>query len=193
MRTPSKLATLAAASAFATACAYENSSNLLVPSNIGTGAVNDTPVTTSYVGTWASAQSVGIPTPSSCGNFQWHVTSQTSASMTGDFSAVCAGNLTISGTASGQFIGNLVGNMVPISATGTASLAGMATCQFSLTGTGTISNGDTLTIPYTGTTCLGPVHGTETLRRHADSPPGPRSIGTTTRFAGRRRRAISLQ
>jgi hypothetical protein len=97
------------------------------------------------------------------------VTSQTVTSIAGNFSTVCAGNLTISGTAAGQ----LGGDGVPITARGTASLPGIPSCSFSLTGTGTISNGDTLTIPYAGTTCLGPVHGTETLRRHASPPPAP--------------------
>ena len=169
MRTLS-VAALVAASAFATACGYQHNSSGLAPSSLGTpAATNNTPVTTPYVGTWVSAQSVTFPSPSSCGNFQWEVTSQTATSIAGNFSTVCAGNLTISGTAAGQ----LNGNTVPITATGTASLPGIPSCSFSVSGTGTIVDPDTLTIPYSGTTCLGPVHGTETLHRNTNPPPAP--------------------
>jgi hypothetical protein len=169
MRSLTVLVSLVAASAFATACGYEHNSSGLVPSGPGTPAAANTPVTTPLVGTWVSAQSVTFPSPSSCGNFQWEVTRQTTTSIAGNFSTVCAGNLTISGTAAGQ----LIGDRVPITATGTASLPGIPSCSFSVSGTGTIVNPDTLTIPYEGTTCLGPVHGTETLRRHTDPPPAP--------------------
>ena len=74
----------------------------------------------------------------------------------------------IEGSASGQ----LDGNTVTVTATGKATLSG-AFCDFSLSGTGTIA-GDALTIPYTGHTCLGPVEGTEVLRRPgAPGQPAP--------------------
>jgi hypothetical protein len=56
MRTLSLVATLAAASAFATACGYQHNSSGLAPSSLGTpAATNNTPVNTPYVGTWVSA------------------------------------------------------------------------------------------------------------------------------------------
>ena len=50
-------------------------------------------------------------------------------------------------------------------------VAGFAACNFSVSGVGVITNDDTLTIPYAGNTCLGPVKGTETLRRRTNTPP----------------------
>ena len=61
---------------------------------------------------------------------------------------------------------------ISVIVTGVGTIAGFPACTFSLSGNGTIEN-DALTIPYTGTTCVGPVHGTETLRRHTDPPPEP--------------------
>lgn len=111
-----------------------------------------------------------MPAPGSCSNFQWQVTSATSTSLAGTFSATCGGNISVTGTASGR----VEGTSVPISVAGTATYAGAISCDFSLTGTGTIVNNDTLTIPYSGTTCLGPVSGTETLRRPSPAaPPAP--------------------
>ncbi|HEV3218062.1 MAG TPA: hypothetical protein VGZ27_20210 [Vicinamibacterales bacterium] len=131
-----------------------------------------TPVTVSsepsLMGNWAS-QSIAAPNPKSCSNFQWSVTSQTTASLSGTFSAVCAGGVTISGTASGQLVNTTT---VPITVTGNASLPAFPSCPFSLSGTGTIEDsGNTLTVPYTGTTCLGPVSGTERLHRPQPATP----------------------
>ena len=58
--------------------------------------------------------------------------------------------------------------------TGTAIIAGIPACAFSLNGTGSIEdNGNTLRLPYSGTTCLGPVSGSEVLRRPAPAAPAP--------------------
>jgi hypothetical protein len=67
----------------------------------------------------------------------------------------------------------LVGTTVPLTVTGTATYAGVISCDFSLSGTGVIENNDTLTIPYTGTTCFGPVSGTQRLHRPAAAEPTP--------------------
>ena len=71
--------------------------------------------------------------------------------------------LTVSGTASGQ----LNGNEVPFEVTGAAAIGGVTVCPFVLRGTAVIEGSDAIRIPYTGDTCLGPVHGEETLRRPA--------------------------
>ena len=56
---------------------------------------------------------------------------------------------------------------------GVALVGGVPACTFTLTGTGTLVDSNTLTIPYSGNTCIGPVSGTQTLRRHVDPPPPP--------------------
>ena len=74
----------------------------------------------------------------------------------------CGGGLTISGSATGT----LNGTAVTLTATGTASMPGIPNCPFTLTGNGTVEdNGNTLRMPFTGQTCLGPVSGTEVMRR----------------------------
>ena len=93
--------------------------------------------------------------------------------MAGNFSATCGGNITVVGTASGR----VEGTSVPLAIAGTATFAGVLSCEFILSGTGTIENNETLTIPYTGTICGTPVSGTERLHRPApaavDPPPPP--------------------
>jgi hypothetical protein len=99
------------------------------------------------------------------------VTSQTATSVAGTFEADCAGGITVSGTAQGQLVNSTT---VPIVVNGTANLPGITGCAFSLSGTGTIeNNGNTLRIPYGGNTCMGPVHGTEVLRKATAAPPPP--------------------
>jgi hypothetical protein len=104
------------------------------------------------VGVWNSA-SMTIPDPKSCGNFEWKITSQTSTSMAGDFSASCMnGAVEITGSASGH----IDGTIVPMTASGQAVASGL-TCPFALTGTGHILDQDSMRVDYTGTTCAGPV------------------------------------
>jgi hypothetical protein len=107
----------------------------------------------------------------------WHVSDATPTTISGQFSATCGDGITIEATGSGQ----LDGNTAHITVAGTATYAGI-TCDFSLSGTGVIENNDTLTIPYSGTTCIGPVSGTERLHRPApaaeptpEPPPPPPS------------------
>jgi hypothetical protein len=116
---------------------------------------------------------VTIASSGSCANFQWQVTSVSSNSMAGNFSATCGGNISVVGSASGR----VEGNQVPLAVAGTATYAGVLSCEFILSGTGTIENNETLTIPYSGTICGTPVSGTERLRRPAPAaapePPPP--------------------
>lgn len=122
------------------------------------------------VGVWTSNSGLTIPDVSTCGNFQWEVSSQSEASLSGTFSAECGGSLRMTGSARGTLVNP---QLVDIAVDGTAVIGGFAACNFSVTGMGTITNNDTLTIPYSGNTCLGPVQGTETLRRRTTSPPPP--------------------
>lgn len=158
---------VAAASVLAAGCGFEHSTNVLVPTSVngnsGAGTSNaNTAATPSLVGLWAANPLPALPSPSTCGNFQFQIASQTASAISGTFTGVCGGGLTASGNASGQ----LNGTAVAITVNGTATMPGIPSCSFTLTGNGAIEdNGDTLRVPFTGTTCLGPVSGTEVLHR----------------------------
>ena len=123
------------------------------------------------VATWVEPAAFAVPSPSSCSNFQWQITSQSATAAAGTLSATCDGGIAISAAATGALLSSTT---VGVTTTGVALVSGVPACNFSLTGTGTLTdNNNTLTIPYSGTTCVGPVHGTQTLRRHVDAPPPP--------------------
>lgn len=113
---------------------------------------------TKLAGSWASGNLGDIA--GSCGNFQWRVTEYTGSTAAGSFSAVCAGDLNLEGTAQGQ----LVGSTVNWSAAGIASSPSLSSCAISLNGTAQLKD-DTVEVAYNGNTCLGPVSGTEILTR----------------------------
>jgi hypothetical protein len=113
---------------------YERSSTL-GPSGTGTAAL---------LGSWSSSNV--IPSAESCTDFKWDVT--------------CANDIKVQGTAAGT----LTGSTVNWSAQATASVANMASCAITLTGTAEILV-DAIRVPYSGQTCLGPVSGVETLRK----------------------------
>lgn len=177
-RTLLLLATLAAAQTFSTACArVESISEVLLPT--APGSLPSVPAASapppagsgSYAGTWASVLNTASSS-GSCSNFLWQVTNATSNSMAGSFTATCAGNIAVVGTASGR----IEGTSVPLAVAGTATYAGVISCDFSFSGTGIIENNDTLTIPYSGTLCGTPLNGTERLHRPAPAaaePPPP--------------------
>jgi len=159
---------LLAAAATSACTGFEQSSSLLAPSTASeSSTATATPSTPSMLGTWASPLT-GI-SASSCTGFSWQVTSQTSNSLAGTFSATCANGITASGTASGQ----INGSDVPYTVTGNATVPGFPSCPFSIAGTAQIVDSNTLRIPYAGTTCLGPVSGEETLRRPTQPSPSP--------------------
>ncbi|MFN7984436.1 MAG: hypothetical protein U0Q11_21540 [Vicinamibacterales bacterium] len=180
-----------AALLFSAACGFQRGSGTTGVSPSSTTVTTSTPTpssptptvsTPSYVGTWATALA---PTqalnPSTCGNLTWAISSQTATTVSGTFSATCAGGISLSGTATGQ-IGNL--QSVPIQIDGVGTLPGIASCAFSIQGTGTvIDNNTALQVVYTGTTCLGPIRGTETLRKKSSTPdptPAPTPDPTPT-------------
>lgn len=134
-----------------TACiGFERKSTVTAPTAAGVG---------SLMGSWTSSNV--IPSPSSCSDFRWNVTEQTANSARGSFSATCAGDLRLTGTAEGT----LSGSTINWSAQGTATGPGLPTCPITLTGTAEIGV-STVRVPYSGQTCLGPVSGVETLRRN---------------------------
>jgi hypothetical protein len=115
----------------------------------------------SYLGTWTGPALTSFPTVQSCGNVEWKITSQTGTQISGDFTASCSGGITLAGT-----IVATVGDSttIPWAASGTAT-QGSATCPFNLTGTGTFQGTSNIVVNYAGTSCFGPVSGSETIKR----------------------------
>jgi hypothetical protein len=144
------LALSCAVAAMAAGCiGYERESTLTGPSASGIGAL---------LGNWTSSNI--IPSASTCTDFRWDVTEQTGNTARGSFSATCANDLRLSGTAQGT----LSGSTITWSANGTATAAEIASCAISLTGTAELGV-DSIRVPYSGDTCLGRVSGVETLRK----------------------------
>lgn len=112
------------------------------------------------VGSWTSASTNGVPSPSSCTDFKWTPTQQSPTSAMGSFSATCAGGLKVSGTAAGT----LTGTTVAWQASGIAATLEIPSCAISLNGTAELGV-NSIRVPYSGTTCLGPVSGVEVLNR----------------------------
>lgn len=113
----------------------------------------------SLMGSWTS--SALVPSPSSCTDFKWNVTEQTGTSAKGSFTATCAGDLKLTGTAQGAFTAAAA---IAWTATGNATAPGLTSCAISLAGTATLGT-DSIIVPYKGTTCLGPVEGIETMKK----------------------------
>jgi hypothetical protein len=188
VRAPRPLLFLCAMLVAASACDFKSTSTGLssatAPDLVGQTAP-------SYLGTWrsvavvAGVSNVGARTSavtlpidlSSCSNFQWTVDSQTSTQISGQFSVVCANTVVISATGTGTLTSPTT---VALTIEGTGTLPGTGPCTFAISSNGTL-NGDVLTLPYTGTSCLGPFSGTQTLTRKdlypdppaADPPPPP--------------------
>ena len=151
MKHYTQLTVLLAAAAFTAAClGFERKSTVTGPTAAGLSSLS---------GSWSSAGI--IPSPDSCTNFRWNVSEQTGTSARGSFSATCAGDLRIAGTAEGT----LNGSRIDWRADATGSRPGLPACAIALTGTAEILV-DSVRVPYSGTTCLGPVKGTEVLRRN---------------------------
>ncbi len=138
------------AAAGAACTSLERESSLTSPTAAGNN---------SLLGSWTSSSL--IPTPSSCTDFKWNVNDQTATAARGSFSATCANDLKLTGTAQGSFTS---AGAISWSADGNATVPGLTSCAIKLTGTASIGT-DSIVVPYQGTTCLGPVNGIETLRR----------------------------
>ena len=112
----------------------------------------------SYLGTWTGAAIA--PAAQSCGALLWKTTSQTGSQVSGDFSATCADDVKLAGTMTATHSDT----SIPWAATGTAT-KGATTCPFSMTGTGTFQGTSNIVVSYAGTSCNGPVSGSETIKR----------------------------
>jgi hypothetical protein len=141
---------LALAVAAAGCAGFEHTSTTTSPSAVSVGAL---------MGNWASASSV-IPVPSTCSDFKWNASEQTATSAKGSFSATCAGDLKLAGTAQGT----LSGSVIAWSAAGNATAPGLAVCPITLTGTAELG-ANSIRVPYSGDTCLGKVSGVEILKK----------------------------
>jgi hypothetical protein len=71
------------------------------------------------------------------------------------------GNMQVSGSATGT----LSGSTINWSANATATVPGVPSCPIALSGTATLEANNQIRIPYSGTTCLGPVSGTEIIKK----------------------------
>ncbi len=140
---------VAVAGSAAACMGFERGNSATGPSAGGSG---------SLMGNWTSSSL--IPTPSTCADFKWNVTEQTASSAKGSFSATCANDLKLTGTAEGT----ISGSTINWSAKGVANAAGVVNCGITLQGTAEIGI-TTIRVPYSGDTCLGKVSGVETLRR----------------------------
>jgi hypothetical protein len=135
----------------ASGCAgFEHTSTTTSPTAAGVSAL---------MGTWASASSV-VPSPSTCSDFKWNPTEQTATTAKGSFSATCAGDLKVAGTAQGT----LSGTTINWSATGVAQAPNVPLCAITLTGTAELG-ANSIRVPYSGDTCLGKVSGVEILNK----------------------------
>ena len=154
-----RIAALLVVSLASTAClGIDSIKNLFSPSKTEEGASSDT--VRSYLGTWTGPSTSSFATGQSCGNMEWKVTSQNGTQISGEFHGSCANDITLSGTLAATH-GETT---IPWAATGVATQGSM-TCAFNLTGTGTFQGTSNIQVNYAGTTCLGPVSGSETLKR----------------------------
>lgn len=152
MQTPLKGLAIATVLALASTGCFELSrkSTLTAPSELQSLSI--------LLGSWSSASV--MPSADSCTDFQWNVTEQSGSSASGIFRATCPGGLTLAGTAQGT----MLGSTVSWTANGNATASGLPSCAFTLAGTAHI-DGNTIRVPYSGQTCLGPVKGEEVLHK----------------------------
>ena len=161
-----------------------SSTNPVGPVMAGAG---DTPTQTTLAGTWRSVvihpasqspitrslsygpAAAGLD-PRSCGSFQWVAANQTPTSISGKFSAVCAGSL-VSGTGSGQLTSP---TSVALTVEGSGTLPGLG-CVRSYFGQRSFREQHAASAWDSGTSCGGPISGSETLRRDDlyPDPPSP--------------------
>ena len=153
LRTAGMIVTIALVALAAAACVETKTTGVTSPSELAAVLT---------AGNWSSAAMTASTSLDigSCGNVEWKINTLTPTSASGTFKAACGGGLTLEGSAEGK----LNGLTADLSASGTVGGAGMA-CAFSLTGTAVPASLDSVRITYSGTTCLGPVSGSEVIRR----------------------------
>src|SRR5262249_14814044 len=110
-------------------------------------------------GTWSSV-APGTSLSSTCSDFNWTVTDINADTGSGAFTAKCFNNMTIVGTATGK----VSGDTVNWTATAVGTSPSIDFCPIPLSETATMDNNQ-IRVPFTGTTCLGNINGTEILRK----------------------------
>jgi len=150
------LVCVAAVSFAAAGCVgFDHSSTVTSPSS--------KPGIEALTGSWQSVADAGsiIPDPNTCTDFKWNATSQTATNASGSFSANCNG-IVFSGFANGT----LSGTTVTWGANGTATGSNLpqSPCPITLTGTAELGT-NSIRVPYTGSTCMGPVSGVQILNK----------------------------
>jgi hypothetical protein len=168
-----------------TACGFQSKTNLLVPTapssvtaSTGTTASSSpspsspaagpvaSPASSPFAGTWAGPSFNGLPNIASCTDLRWQIDDMSLPDVAGSVSAVCGGSVTVTANLTGKQQSN---DLVELTAKGQAVGFGI-TCGFSLNGVGRREAGDSIKLDYQGTTCLGPVSGSEVLRRASPAP-----------------------
>lgn len=149
-------------------CEFKRNSSLTAPTvpSANSNALAGVWVSDDGGGTHASPNAVdarptAVPPLNGCGEMRWEATTHTGNTSTGRFNVTCSGPIALTGTATGVM---LSATTVQMNVVGAGTIPNFGACAFSMSGTGTLS-GDFMQIPYTGTTCLGPVSGNERLRR----------------------------
>ena len=171
MKNPSLLA-LVVVSALATACAFENTSNLLIPTspgaNGGTASTSTSGSTSTgaatpasaFTGAWGSSSIAGLPI-GNCTDLKWLITEQSATTIGGTVSATCSGGATVSAMLTGQMNNETTMNLT---ANGTIMAMGIP-CAFNLTGVGIRQPNNAMKLDYQGSYCLGTLSGSEMLNR----------------------------
>lgn len=172
-----------AAAGLSAGCDYRRVSNTVGPSSSDAPSPNQT--APSLVGQWISLDSTDtagvrttssrpaatLPSLSACADFNWNIQTQSGATASGPFVITCAGPIVLSGAGTGEILSP---TSVRVSITGIGHLPDVASCSFSLTGVGELQ-GDTIRIPFSGSTCFGPVTGSTRIHRNVVMPPAPPS------------------
>jgi len=160
--------TLVATAALTFACSSERQTTVLIPTTPSATGRTSTSASSapSLLGTWhpvtggtVGAQMTLPGSLSECSNLQLNVTSQTATQASGVLTMDCPNGVRISGNITG-LLGNTV---VPVTWTGAAT-QGSESCAFNMTGTLTPIDPTSYRFQFTGTSCFGPIGGTETLR-----------------------------
>jgi hypothetical protein len=114
-------------------------------------------------GAWASTTQKATSSfnPGECGNFEWQITTMTTTSATGTFSAVCAGGLALKGSAEGK----LEGITANITVSGTGSSPTISSCTFAISAVAIPQTLDTVKLTYSGNVCGMTTSGTEILKK----------------------------
>lgn len=124
-----------------------------------TGPTGPTTSMDAFAGTWSS---VTVANPATgCGDLKYTVTPTTTSNANVSFSAICAGNIAVTGSGAGT----LSGDTITWSANGLVGQGGV-NCPFTFTNSkATLGADGQIAVNYSGTVCGIPVSGTETVKK----------------------------